>query len=286
MKEIITENKSLECVTREFESIGEFYNYISSNETNSSFKKSYKLSSHDSDSHFRGTKSYEEAEQLLFNGCPKLAKRLNEEVGKAKITSKKVCNRMEYNVCGYQASVPRYLQGIPTNMINSKKVIKKDNVITINKMINYNASFSSETIISESVKLVKLIESIEKGGTRVNLNIIFGSRARNNETKNNHDEVIKIKVKSSGQKLNIATLAFPLCHTSMLRRIIFRYLEVSPTVTDGYIFGYGTPVSQIEFAEKYAGEYTLPLQISYDSIKRIEKDGVSALKEITHFVEK
>lgn len=274
-------------ITREFSSIGEFYSYIKETEVNETFKDA-KLSSETGSYNFTGTESYEEAENLLLNGCSNMAKKLNEAVEKANMKMTKEERKMVYDICGYQASVPRYLQGVPTNMINTKVVVKKNKVITLNKMINYNCGVSTETIIDESVKLVRVIRMIESSGTRVNLNLLNVSHGitkidgRNYE----HYEVLKIRLKNSNQKLNISKLAFPLVHPSMLRRIIFRYFEVVPTIPSSFRWGYGYPATDTKSSSINKGEFNLPTRLSFYNIDRIKDGGIETLKEITNYVEK
>ena len=74
---------------------------------------------------FTGTHSYEEAEDLLLHGWDEMAKELTEKLGNVKANSNKYKNKTICNVSGYQACVPRYLQGIPTNMISNKRIVTK-----------------------------------------------------------------------------------------------------------------------------------------------------------------
>lgn len=274
-------------ITREFSSIGEFYSYIKETEVNETFKD-VKLSSETGSYNFTGTESYEEAENLLLNGCSKMAKKLNEAVEKANMKMTKEERKMVYDICGYQASVPRYLQGVPTNMINTKVVVKKNKVITLNKMINYNCGVSTETIIDESVRLVSVIRMIESSGTRVNLNLLNVSHGSTkiDGRKYEHYEVLKIRLKNSNQKLNISKLAFPLVHPSMLRRIIFRYFEVVPTIPNSFRWGYGYPATDTKSSSINKGEFNLPTRLSFYNIDRIKDGGIETLKEITNYVEK
>ena len=44
----------------------------------------------------------------------------------------------------------------------------------------------------------------------------------------------------------------------MLRRLFFRYLEVAPTITDTYAFGYGSPLDGSQLKTYCKDEYVLP----------------------------
>lgn len=237
---------------REFDSLNEFESYITNTPLNDTFRWK-KLSSTDGSYGFTQTHSYEEATKLFKDGWDKMAQDLTS---KLKVIQNQVVEaqvqKILYDVVGFQASVPRYLQGIPTSMVNKKRVPVKQRVITLNKDISYNCSITTEQIIEASVQTLQLIKKIEAQGVRVNLNLVWGSQA--GDTK----EVTKIRLKSANERLNISKLAFPLVHPSMLRRLCFRYLEVAPTVTKPYTWGYGAPMDGSQLKTYCKDEYVLP----------------------------
>ena len=248
MKEI-KHNKS---VIREFTSVNEFENYITNSPLNEVFRWE-ELSSVSGTQSFTQTKSYEEATSLFKNGWDSMAQNITHQLNVKKCqTLDTHVQKVMFDVVGFQASVPRYLQGIPTNMVNKKLVPIKQKVITLNKDISYNAMTSTQDIIDASIQTLQLIKKIEAQGIRVNLNLIFGAKADGNT------EVVKIRLKSANERLNISKLAFPLVHPSMLRRLIFRYIEVAPTVTKGFRWGYGQPLDGSQLKEYCKDEYVLP----------------------------
>lgn len=235
MVEKIKEENGCKTVLREFKSLEEFYNYITTTEYNKYFKNSMR-SSEDDNYKFRGTKSFEEAVELLKNGWEDMSEELNTRI-KVKKKSVGSVNRRRniYDVVGYNPSVPRYLQGIPTNMVRSVNVPVKEKVVTITKSNAYSCAVRKEKIIDESVKVLNVINRLELQGIRCNLNIIncfYNLRL-------DHCESVKIRIKGANERLNLSKLSFPLAHPSMLRRLLFRYLEVSPTLVEGYNPGYG-----------------------------------------------
>ena len=248
MKEI----KQKKSVIREFTSVNEFENYITNSPLNEVFRWE-ELSSVKGTQSFTQTKSYEEATDLFKNGWDSMAQNITHQLNvKKNQTLDTHVQKVMFDVVGFQASVPRYLQGIPTNMVNKKLVPIKQKIITLNKDISYNAMTSTQDIIDASIQTLQLIKKIEAQGIRVNLNLIFGSEAGKNT------EVVKIRLKSANERLNISKLAFPLVHPSMLRRLIFRYIEVAPTVTKGFRWGYGHPLDGSQLKEYCKDEYVLP----------------------------
>ena len=250
----------------DFQNITELVHFIETEKVYPNFKN--KVGCQDSisgDRAFTETENFEEAKDLLLHGWEHGTKEIKGRV-EAKETGVNVKQKTVYDVAGYQCSVPRYLQGIPTNMINKKSVAQKNKVITINKSCSYRAMESAETIRTESVKVLQLVNRLEKQGYRVNLNVIFGSVKRNTV-------VTKVRIKTSSQKLNIKQTAFPLVHPSMLRRIIFAVWERSEECSYyGFEYGYGRVCDDYILRKTLnKGEYLIPNILSETEIKDIER---------------
>ena len=171
-------------------------------------------------------------------------------------------------VTGYQAIVPLYLQGVPNNMVTKKMTPVKQKVITMNKSIDYNGGVNADQIIEESIKAMQIVKKLEAQGYRCNLNIVLGTTAGYPSKQ----FVVKVRIKSANEKLNVSKLAFPLVHPSMLRRLFFRFIEVYPHVTKSFVSGYGSPATSNEMRNIFKGEYLLPNFIKKDvnAIKTID----------------
>lgn len=240
----------------EFDSLDEFWNYICNTPLNEAFRFKTLYSS-ENDYQFAGTKSYEEATELFHNGWTFGADQLNKRMKLDKTQEEqKFVQKALYDIIGFQCSVPRYLQGIPTNMINKHMIPIKQKVITINKVVWFWAMATPMKIMDWSKATLDVILAIEKQGYRVNLNIVFGTQA--------DDRCIggKIRIKNANERLNISKLAFPLANPSMLRRLLFRYLEVAPKTTKGFTWAYGKPVSDVDYKTLFPNEITLPAQFT------------------------
>jgi hypothetical protein len=239
MKEItqtISPGYPKEIVIREYNTIDEFYTYVCNTPLNETFRwttlhSSIKASSYDT---FYGTKSYDEAIELFKNGwddgCEKIIAALKNLPKKEETT---YINKTLYDIVGFQCSVARYLQGIPTNMVNKKLTPIKQKIVTLNKEVSYNCGYSSNEIMKWGAQTLRVIKLIEQLGFRVNLNICVSIYA------GSHVEIVKVRIKNANERLNISKLAFPLTHTSMFRRLFFRYIETAPTITKNYLSGYG-----------------------------------------------
>ena len=222
----------------EYNSILEFVQTINSRPQNPEITSN---ASENGDYSFTGTHNYNEAENLLLHGWVEESEKLNEMLKLKALKEKSVKNT--YDVAGFQCSVPRYLQGIPTNMINQKIVTKKQKVITITKNISYSAHVRKETIEQESVKVLQLVNNLEKQGYRVILNVTLIAKSR----KENIILCNKVRIKNANERLNISKVSFPMVHSSYLRRIMFRWMETFEYITRSFDTSYGVPVKCEDF---------------------------------------
>lgn len=252
----------------EYDSLHEFYEYL----INTPFNKAFywaKHSSVDSGYEFTKTKNFSEAVELFKNGWSDMATKL---VQKLKVIESKTEPTMKpknvLGVSGYQAIVPLYLQGIPNNMVTKKMTPVKQKVITLNKSIDYKGSVSADQIIEESIKAMQIVKKLEAQGYRCNLNIVLGTTAGYPSKQ----FIVKVRIKSANEKLNVSKLAFPLVHPSMLRRLFFRFIEVYPNITESFVSDYGKPATSNEMRNIFKGEYLLPNFIKKDvnTIKTID----------------
>ena len=248
----------------DFKSLQEFYEYVISTPLNESFRWQ-RLASVSGTAGFTGTATFEEAAELLRNGWQEmsetLVQRLKVDGGKVEpvMVSKNITS-----VQGYQPIAPLYLNGIPTNMVSRKMQPVKQKVITLNKSIEYRGNVTTEEIIEESIKALRIIKKLESQSYRCNLNIVFSISGILRSTKR---YAVRIRIKSANERLNILKLSFPLVHPSMLRRLSFRFTEVHPGVPSEYVNGYGTTLAENEFRRLYKGEYLLPQFIRRDISK-------------------
>lgn len=256
----------------EFNSLKEFYDYICNTPLNETFRWETLSSSKPNHNNWSGTSTFEEAAELLKNGWNVGAQELTK---KLKIAETQKDVQMQYrnilSVCGYQAVVPLYLNGVPQNMVNRKLTPTKQKVITINKVTCVSCGVSSETLKNESIKCFQIIKKIEASGIRVNLNLMISTG----------HACVKIRLKSAGEKLNVSKLAFPLVHPAMFRRLYFRFIETYPTIPKSFRWGYGRVPTESEFkAACGKNEIMLPTLLGYsmngEKLKELSVDELIA----------
>jgi hypothetical protein len=241
--------------TTSFKSIHEFDEFINKTPLNNIFRWQ-RLASTQNCGSWTGTKDYPEAVELLKNGWADMSKKLEQrlKVAANEIGLKKV-NKMSYDVAGFQASVPRYLQGIPTNMISKKTTVQKQKVVTLVKNVGYNAMVSEDEIIESSIKAFQIVKAIEEKGVRVNLDICWASETSQERV------FYRVRLKGAAERLNISKMAFPMVNPGMLRRLFFRMLEVDPQLTsNAFTGGYGKSLTHKDDIQPMlkASEYCLP----------------------------
>lgn len=265
----VKENGNKEII--EYNSLHEFYEYL----INTPFNKAFCYAKHSSaDNSYKTytltkTKDFNEAVELFKNGWSDTATKLVQRLKVKEQTTEPIMKpKNVLGVVGYQAIVPLYLQGVPNNMIAKKMTPIKQKVITLNKSIDYNGGVSADKIIEESIKAMQIVKKLEIQGYRCNLNIVLGATAGYPSKQ----FVVKVRIKSVNEKMNVSKLAFPLVHPSMLRRLFFRFIEVYPNVTKSFVDCYGTPATSSELRSIFEGEYLLPNFIKKDvnTIKTID----------------
>ena len=177
---------------------------------------------------FYGTDTFEQAIDYAKHGWT-----TGIEQMKTKINVKAQNDQFKnvYDVAGGHVSVPRYLVGVPTNMIRKVPVERKDKVITVVRFCAALGSVSTNTMIENAIKFVQIIQNLEANGYRCNVDVAFGSSKnyihdlKPGDYKNY--SVVRVRIKKSSERLNIAKMCFPLVHPSMFRRLVFRLREMN-----------------------------------------------------------
>lgn len=230
--------------TMSFNSIEDLVNYIKTAPVNPVFNERSELMSDKLElgkRKFYGTEDMDEALDLLSRGWSDKSKELEGMLHTELQKRKTQVNRQKsvYDVVGGNCSVPRYLQGVPTNMIRQVRTPVKVPVKTINYNISFGFRVTPQEIVEKAVDCLSYVNQIESQGTRVNVNVFLVVESQNAD----HTLLgYEVPVKKSNERFSLAKMAFVLCHASMLRRIMVACLERDPDATSGFVWGYGTPI--------------------------------------------
>jgi hypothetical protein len=189
---------------------------------------------------FAGTKSYEEAENLLKNGYTKPLEKIKNAVSKDLKIAQNRPRRTPYNaVVGFVPNVPNYLLGIPEQMIAVKQIAQKSKTISISYFIGNNCGTSTAELEKAGITMLNVINRLELSGIRVNLDVVIQCTFTWDEL-----QICSINVKSYREHLDLKKLCFPIAHPSMLRRFGFAWLERSTHMENSFALGYGRGVTK------------------------------------------
>lgn len=213
-----------------FETIDEYINFLEESESmryNSSTTGDYD---------FTGTHSLKEALELCKYGDENLRQYIYQQnLQFDNVDSLNKVRRSTVNdVVGFMPNVPNYVLGIPTNMIRDNRTMINSKVLNI--FINISAAWhiNRKYIEQNAAKYVCAINRLEEEGYRCN---VYAGAAGENYSKEN---LLVVKIKSDKEPMNLAKMAFPLCHPSMLRRLKFKWMETIPI---DFGAGYGSSIT-------------------------------------------
>ncbi len=172
-----------------------------------------------------GSTSYEDAVQRCTAGDLELAKMMRgSEKLDINIPATGTRRKMITGVCGFMPHVPNYLANVPNNMIwcKEEKVPKK--VITVVYGSNMLSYASVDEVAKTSARVLSCIMSLERKGYRINLYIANVARWDGRYGPETTGFVVKLK--DSGQHLDIIKTAFPMLSSSWNRRFGFKFREM------------------------------------------------------------
>ena len=230
-----------------FESISDFNDYLNTHEVQKAFNPddaSHAVTPRGKDFAYFGTKSFEEADNMLNFGDDKLAKMLQAELldVENQETEQEITQTFDLDVCGFFPDVAAYLSGDPCNMVNVVDTFAdKEKVLNIIWQNDAYAKIKAKEIQECAARVINVILGLEKLGYKVNL--YYGYSAADN-VKNTIGALVKIK--NSDEYIDTLRLAYPLVSASMKRRHMFSYLEKTPGVPDSFRLAYGNPIKITE----------------------------------------
>lgn len=233
----------MKYVNLKFENVSSFLSHLSTRTENQVFM-GRTLSSQDDNKSFRGTSSFEEAQNLLKYGDKENFKLLKKSLEKiqAKGSGYKSRRKVKSSIVGCIPHIPNYLQGIPECMIDVVKVkVKSPKVLNILYNPSVHCGVEAEDLADAGAKMLSHVSSLEAQGYRVNLYLLYMSQP---VTEPKETLSMMLRVKSSDQYLDLLKTTYILVNPSMLRRHWFRVIETAPITDNGFTSGYGVPLSK------------------------------------------
>ena len=212
----------------------------------------YRTSSRDGDYEFTGTKSYDQAIDIANTGWVdgvKDAKQLADTLIN-KVMDKVSVPVIHYDVEGIDYDMSLVNRGIPECWYRFEEHIMDndgDNVVTI--VVNGSASCGIDKgdITKRGAVIVALIELLEYSHRKV---------AVVHDMSYHSDITFRTIIKTPEQPLDLARLMFACAHPSMLRRLMFRALELNPVQHRNVGASYSMPT---ESALNQRGDIYFPI---------------------------
>ena len=236
---------------------------------------------------FTGTKSLEEAWDLILHGDIELYKSIKDKakaIDVTKILGNVIKRNSLYNsVVGFQANVHNYLLGLPEDMINHIPNRKSQKILNIVVNGSVSCGISTEDIEKAGAYYYIVIDLLEKSGYRCNVYVTCAFREGGDEG------YLVLRAKTDREPFNREKMAFLLANPSFHRRINFKYIETCDCRSEPTHCGYGSPITEDEKIKKVIDKElntdTIVWSIQKDYnvkveniIERLEKQGIK-LKE-------
>lgn len=231
---------SIKFYDYEFNSLTELINFIDENEPYEQWYCSNSLESEKDDFSFTGTKDIEEAKSLCLKGNSKEVDKFiafNAEFEKNFLFKSQKRNFVN-DVYGSRLQVSKTLTGNPRSM---QRLIRNEPLKYINVWVNCDCAYitSRQAITNRGIIISNIIKLLEKNGYKVNLNFFALSKV-------GYEVIyIKVNIKRPGEKLDLSSTYFPMCHPSFFRRLIFAVYERT-NCSEYWSRGYGQTINDME----------------------------------------
>lgn len=260
-----------------YNNISELYNFLKKTPR----REDANNSSEDDDNSFRGTQTLEEAYDLMLTGDEKLYKDFKslKDIEIDRLLGNTI-SRKTYkdDVVGFQPNVPKYLLGIPVNMINEIPTKLSQKVVNIVLCMSVSAFTDSSTIKRIGMKYTQIIDVLEKSGYRCNLYICHAGEYLNEKN------ICLVKIKTDKEPFNLKKCVFPIAHPAMFRRIMFKWMETCDVDKELTNSCYGHVIDNKKVLKTIIGD-TLKTNIILwnfqnneptvkDIIENLKKDGI------------
>lgn len=247
-------------ISKAFQSLDEFAGYLNAGKIQPLFDRGDRTASIAGRASWAGTENFDEANDLLRFGDRENAWRL---VGGVSIPGASLAESIRARrvrcVAGSSVNVAAALAGRPKSMY---KIVRKSvpaKVVNICYDTCTGSNVTAADMSAAAVKLANVILSVERAGYQVNLYAAAVTKERN--------EVAGcfVRVKSAGQYCDVTRLAYCLVNPSFLRRSVFRFMEVTPGLSEsGWVPGYGSANQPPEVVTAAAAAAGLTVKQSFN----------------------
>lgn len=178
------------------------------------------------DESFRGTKSMDEAVEIVSKGWQAGAKQASKLLDRIRASHPLQKKLIKYGIAGTHPNVARAIAGAVMNMfLPDNKKASRRTVITLLSDMSANCGHDKVELINRAAVVAALIDQVEASGYACDVICYCYTRSGTTEA------LTAVLVKNSNQPVDIARLAFGVGHPSMLRRFAFADWCVRPLVS-------------------------------------------------------
>lgn len=206
---------------------------------------------------FNATKSYEEMEELAYNGWDSGIERLSKLRDKITSNLKPKPPVLVRDVVGQVIDIEAYVHGEPECMIEYVTPLEKKLVHLVVNM-TASAGVGVDAYIARGSMIASICDLLERSDVGVKISIGFASGG--------YEEVASayLNIKNYNQRFDINKFSLCVAHPGMLRRFFLSYMENMPreireSTGVGHGYGYPSPMPN---------EYRGDLYISDMHLKR------------------
>ena len=216
------------------------------------------------------TVTYNEADDLLRYGDIKNAEKISnrvQEISRMSGSGTQIRRQSFNDVVGYAVHVPNYLTGVPTTMINSRRVsVRSQKVLNIVYNSTFHHGTNLDDVIDAGAKVLTYLRDLEAKGYRVNLYVMMSSKGGSEQC------TVLVKVKDSEQYLNITKTAYPIVNPDFLRKHFCRLIECE--TRDGeFPLSYGKPVYRLSDIQNVFDACQLKVD-KYLNFYEVQRNGI------------
>lgn len=214
-----------------FESLGDYVAFAK----RPAIHKSHVSSREERNAGWAGTRTFEEAVNLVENGWKEGRGLLLDAIAEAESTPF-MTPALSMDVGGAYPIAAIAAAGDPLSMVNLEPV--EDRVRPIVRLVvcrNASAAYGSKELMNYGAAVLSYVEGLEQMKYRVELTIATG------DTVSGGTNLTTVLVKRAEEHIEFDRMAFVLAHTAFLRRISFSVMERTPGLNEDMGSYYGYP---------------------------------------------
>ena len=198
---------------------------------------------------FTGTDSWDQALELASTGWPEG----RENMAEMRIAAGRQMDQQgmgwEDTVAGGVPVVPSFLAGVPECMQTWDTQAERP-MCRVVVSGSYNCNNKAEWASNMGAACLSFTDALERAGYAVEIVVAFRIDCWGNDDK----LLVDVIAKRADRPADLDWLAFAMGHPSMLRRLMFRWIESFPGAYSSFTDGYGHAVE----VEDDAGDVVIP----------------------------